>query len=440
MLIPNQQYETLHLETQAVIRNLAGRNQQLEDDLLVSMDCERELKAHKAPPVEDADDDSSYISSVHPNPQPPPPLPPVVPVPAPQSPIAPLINPPPMTYHPPLLPPVIPPSPIPPPVQAPIQHPIRPPIDPNTTVILHQLIQAQQQSNIIQTQARTDDLRARIQMTPIKFPRLNCLSDETITVWYPRVIGLLMQPKYSSFYDPISSDLVPDGTFDPQLNTLLYSELITPFSHSIQEYIFAKHDLQNDDIGAVHDINTSFIQSWNQMQKDDHQKEWIGIRIKNNESFHDYFPRCLKLRNLSIAHGIACNESDLKDRFVMGLPAIFTPLQEKSHNLPDEWNVTSIHQLPALTEKFQTTKNSVRNLHRANQGDQRPNARPNNNTNNTNPTQTHNNNTPQQNNNTQQQNRDLRNSFRKSLVSLHKFLYSLSASTIFFGHLCIAVY
>ena len=337
---------------------LNDRNQHLEDELTQAIERERELQAPRPPdpippppPDTSSDDDWSDVTSLHPDPPIPPP--PALPQPHVQPlPVQPQPNPVPQVYQPPNL----------------IQQPQA--LDPATALILTQLIQAQQQSNTIQAQARADEHRARIESTPAKFPKLNCLSDETITSWYPKVLGIIKQPKYSVFYDPISSDLVPDGNINPHLNTILYAELLPSLSTSIQDYIYNKHSLQNDGVAIIHDINTSFQQSWNQVQKDNHQRSWMNLRAKPDENYHDFFSRCIKHRNLSITHGIPCSESDLKHRFIMGLPSIFTSIQEKAHDLPVEWQTASIHKLPSLAEQHKLTKESVRNLHRVNKRDQ----------------------------------------------------------------------
>ena len=352
------QYEQRFTETQQEIRMLNDHNQHLEDELARAIDRERELQPPRPPdpippppPDTSSDDDWSDVTSLHPDPPIPPP--PALPQPHVQPlPVQPQPNPVPQVYQPPNL----------------IQQPQA--LDPATALILTQLIQAQQQSNTIQAQARADEHRARIESTPAKFPKLNCLSDETITSWYPKVLGIIKQPKYSVFYDPISSDLVPDGNINPHLNTILYAELLPSLSTSIQDYIYNKHSLQNDGVAIIHDINTSFQQSWNQVQKDNHQRSWMNLRAKPDENYHDFFSRCIKHRNLSITHGIPCSESDLKHRFIMGLPSIFTSIQEKAHDLPVEWQTASIHKLPSLAEQHKLTKESVRNLHRVNKRDQ----------------------------------------------------------------------
>ena len=111
-------------------------------------------------------------------------------------------------------------------------------IDPTTAALFHLLIQAQHQNNALQAQARDEERRSRIELAPTKFPRLNCLSQETIASWYPRVVVIIQQAKYSQFFDPISADILPNGSFDPQLNTLLFSELLSSFSQAIQDYVY----------------------------------------------------------------------------------------------------------------------------------------------------------------------------------------------------------
>ena len=246
--------------------------------------------------------------------------------------------------------------------------PTRPTSDPTTTLLLTQLIQAQNQNNLLQAQAREDERRSRIELVPTKFPRLNCLSQETISSWYQRVLGVIQQPKYSIFYDPISHDLVPDGTINTTLNTILYSELLSSFSAPIQEFIYSRAELQNDGIALIRDLYTTYQQSWTQVQKDNHLKTWINIRQKNTETLQDYFARCSKLRQLSLDNGIPCSEDDLRHRFIMGLPALYTSIQEQAHDLPDPW-LKPIHQLPSIAENFRDLKQSIRALHRANRGE-----------------------------------------------------------------------
>ena len=203
--------------------------------------------------------------------QPAPPPPPQVP--NPQNPAP---NPPPI---PPAQPtPALPPQiPIPPP---PAVHPTTQPqpthpsaastLDPVTVMFLNQILIAQQHNNTLQAQARDDDRRARIEMAPTKFPRLTCLSQETVASWHTRVLAMIQQPKYSLFFDPISLDIVPNGNFNPRLNTLLFNELLTSFPPSIQDYIYSRIEIQNDGVALIRELSSIFQTSWTQLEKDIH--------------------------------------------------------------------------------------------------------------------------------------------------------------------------
>lgn len=153
------------------------------------------------------------------------------------------------------------------------------------------------------------------------------------------------------------------------------------FSQPIQDYIHSKMDIANDGIAVLRDVTTSFQQTWGQIKRDNHVLAWMSLRIRKNESYLDFFARCLKLRNLSLSQAIPCTENDLKHRFIMGLPPQFSSLQEKTKDLPEPWKSASIHQLPALADEFMENKTSIRDLHRANRGVN--NGTPSNNNNNT---------------------------------------------------------
>ena len=156
----------------------------------------------------------------------------------------------------------------------------------------------------------------------------------------------------------------------PPLNTILFNEILNCLSKPIQDYVHAKMDILNDGIAVIRDITTSFQQQWGHIRRDKHIADWMSIRIKKDEAFIDFYSRCLKLRNLSLSQGIPTTEDDLKHRFIMGLTAHFTSLQEKAQDLPEPWRTASIHQLPALAQEFLDNKNSIRELHRSHRGDQ----------------------------------------------------------------------
>lgn len=344
-----QLYETRHNQTQAEIRQLQNQNQDLEDDLLLDSQRERELRNPPPPPPPKDEDDNSSISSVHPQPPPPPPLPPAQPQVQPQ--VHQQVH---QHLH----------QPIP----QPVQHP-NPMAQPNNQALLSQLIAVHQQANMLQAQARLDEQQARIKLTRAKFPTLHCLIQDTIESWYSQVINIIKQPKYNNFYDPISHDLVLDGSFNNHLNTILFNELMLSLSKNIQDYIHSKLEIANDGVAVLQDITTSFQQTWGQIKRNNHVLAWMSLRIKRNKGYLDFFARCLKLRNISLSQAIPCSDNDLNHRFIMGLPPQFTSLQEKAHNLPEPWKSASIHKLLALAEEFMENKNSVRNLHRANRGE-----------------------------------------------------------------------
>ena len=136
----------------------------------------------------------------------------------------------------------------------------------------------------------------------------------------------------------------------------------------IQDYIYAKANIVSDGIGLLQGLTTSFQQSWGQIKKDNHMKEWVGLRVKYNEAYLDFFSRCLKLRNLSIFQAIPCIDNDLKHCYTMGLPPQFTSIQEHAHDLPEPRKSASIHKLPALAQDQIDNKTSVCDLHRSNGG------------------------------------------------------------------------
>lgn len=105
--------------------------------------------------------------------------------------------------------------------------------------LIQRLISAQEESNRLQVEARTADRRARIKDAPVKFPRLQCLSSKSVDTWYTRLMPVLIREKYNCFYDALADDLVPNGAFNPGLNSILFSEIITSLSNSIQDYIYS---------------------------------------------------------------------------------------------------------------------------------------------------------------------------------------------------------
>ena len=233
----------------------------------------------------------------------------------------------------------------------------------DTTMLIRQLIAAQQQNNVLLAQARLDDQRARIESTPAKFPSLKCLSQDSIDSWFPKVISIISGEKYNVFYDAISSSIVADGSTHPSLNSKLFFEILQALSPALQDYIHSK-GIANDGIAALHDLTQNFQRPWTQGEKDKHQSKWMDLRLKPNEEILDFFARCIKVRNTSLSHGIPCTENDLRHRFLMGLPATFSSIQERADDLPANWQTATIHQLPGIAQTYLDNKINIRNMHR----------------------------------------------------------------------------
>ena len=57
--------------------------------------------------------------------------------------------------------------------------------------LLLRLINANETSNRLQQEAREADRRARIEDTHVKFPKLHCMSAESVDTWYTRLMPML---------------------------------------------------------------------------------------------------------------------------------------------------------------------------------------------------------------------------------------------------------
>ena len=249
------------------------------------------------------------------------------------------------------------------------------PAPPDTALILQQLVNAQRETNRLQEQVRQDNLLSRLRSTSIKFPSLKLLDQTSISTWYDLVIPLLKKPKYNSFYDPTIQDIVADGSFDADLNSALYDQLVQPASPTVKEYILSKPALQGDGIALLQDLLFTFNRPWTSRERDRHQAAWLTIRQNRNESIQ-FFNRCLKERKKLVTHGVPCSDDDLRLRFLMGLPAHFTAIQEQADDLPRSWKVRNIHQLPLVAQSFLDNKLDIRNLHRDHKGQDRTTPQP----------------------------------------------------------------
>lgn len=121
-------------------------------------------------------------------------------------------------------------------------------------------------------------------------------------------------------------------------------------------------------MAVIHDIKATYETPWTQVEQDAHTVKWMSMIKGSTEAIHDFFARCMKVRNVSLAHSKPCTESDLRHRFIMGLPAQFTNIQVNADNLPDKWKTASIHQLPTIAETFLSNMNKIRDMHRENRG------------------------------------------------------------------------
>ena len=186
--------------------------------------------------------------------------------------------------------------------------------------LLLRLITAQETSNRLQQEAREADRRARVEEAPVKFPKLQCLSAESVDSWYTRLMPMLSREKYRAFYDDRSDDILPDGRFNPGLNAILFSEVMSSLSNSLQDYIYSQPHLYNDGVAVIRDIKSTYDTPWTQAERDSHQIKWVSLRKDTKESLQDFFARCMKVRNVSLAHNVICTDSDLRHRFIMGLP------------------------------------------------------------------------------------------------------------------------
>ena len=98
-----------------------------------------------------------------------------------------------------------------------------------------------------------------------------------------------MREKYNSFHDNISSSIVGDGTFNPSLNSKLFAEIINCLSNPLQDYIYSKPNLTNDGVAVIHDITQNYQLPWTQVEKDEHQRKWMDLRLGPKEEILDFF-------------------------------------------------------------------------------------------------------------------------------------------------------
>ena len=138
---------------------------------------------------------------------------------------------------------------------------------------LLQFFAAQEQANQLAQQAREDDRRVRIEASSAKFPYLKSLTQDSVDDWYQNVLLKIKGPKYNTFYDPLSNDLVPNGVVvDVTLNTTLYNELLTTMTAPIQRYVQNRQNLHNDGVLLLQDLQSTFNQLWSTVERDTQER------------------------------------------------------------------------------------------------------------------------------------------------------------------------
>ena len=225
--------------------------------------------------------------------------------------------------------------------------------------ILRLLIAAQQAATAAQIEANR---QAQAEKAATTFPKLKDFTD--VPTWYQKLVTVTSQPRFSSFYDPLSEDKVISGAPFPALNSALCTEILNNSGKPVEKYILAKTHLRNDGIVLLWEMNATFNRKWSILKTKDKKKEWDSMKMIQNETFEDFYTRCLQLRKELITNNVICSELDLRHAFIMGLSAHFTSVQEKLDSLPDEWRTCDIHMLPKTAHDFYESKMSVRNLHR----------------------------------------------------------------------------
>lgn len=128
--------------------------------------------------------------------------------------------------------------------------------------LIQHLITAQEEANRLHVEARTTDRRVRKEEATTKFPRLQCLSSESVDTWYTRLMPVLSREKYNCFYDALVDDLVPYGAFNPGLNPIVLSEVMASLSNSIQDYIYSQPHLYNNGVTAISGTIATYETSW----------------------------------------------------------------------------------------------------------------------------------------------------------------------------------
>ena len=88
---------------------------------------------------------------------------------------------------------------------------------------------------------------------------------------------------------------------------------------------------------------SSYDTAWTKLEKDANRLKWMQLRKAPQEKTQDFLARCLRLRNVSLAHNVPCTEQNLRHRFILSLPAQFTAIQEKADELPEKWTNASLH-------------------------------------------------------------------------------------------------
>ena len=144
---------------------------------------------------------------------------------------------------------------------------------PDHNDLLQTLINAQNEANRIQEQAKSDEAKARQQSVTHKFPSLKTLNQRDINTWHQKVLTVIQLPKYREFYDDLASDMVASGHNNPTLNTTLYSEILTHTSAEAESYILAKTHLRGDGVALINELQETFNSKWTIVETQQKQLE-----------------------------------------------------------------------------------------------------------------------------------------------------------------------
>ena len=249
-------------------------------------------------------------------------------------------------------------------------------------------------SALLQATAKQAEAKARQQNVTHKFPSLKSLNQREVSIWHQKVLTVIQLPKYETFYDNLTSDIVASGHHNPTLNTTLYSEILTHTSAEAESYILAKFHLRGDGVALLNDLQETFNSKWTIVESQQKQLEWISMKMTQSESIHEFFARCFKFREDMIDNGLQCSEDSLRRTFILALSPHFTNIQENIDELHLTWRAPNVHKLPLVAQSYYNNKMTVRNMHRDHKRVNNPTPRNNN---------QNNQNTNQQNNNQRQQ-------------------------------------